>query len=246
MKFPVSIQMYTLREEAKKDFIGTLEKVAQIGYNGVELAGNGGLSSKELKKHLDRLGLKVSGSHVSLDDIKNNLEDLIKYNKEIGNKYIICAYSEFKDKEYVEELAEILSKAADKCNKEGLALGYHNHAHEFKKFDGKYGLDFLYEKSSSIFAEIDTYWVYYAGLNPNEYITKYKGRCPLVHFKDMEKGEERSFAEVGEGVIDFKEIAESCEKAGVEWIVVEQDRCKRDPFESIKISYNNLKDMGII
>lgn len=247
MKFPVSVQMYTLRKETEKDFIGTLEKIALIGYEGIELAGNGGLSAAQLKIHLDRLGLKVSGSHVSLDEIKNNLENVIKFNKEIGNRYIICAWADFKNEEDLNKLAESLSTAAVRCNEEGLNLCYHNHAHEFNVINGKYGLDVLYEKSSSnLLAEIDTYWVYYAGLNPEEYVRKYSGRCPLVHFKDMEKGEEKFFAEVGEGIINFKTIAKACEAADVKWIVVEQDQCRRTPLESIRISYNNLKNMGII
>lgn len=247
MKFPVSIQMYTLRNEIQDDFIGTLEKIAKIGYQGIELLGNEHLSAAELKMHLDRLNLKVSGSHISLEEIKNNLENIIKYNKEIGSKYIICSYADFNNQEDFNELSKILSLASIRCNEEGLNLCYHNHAHEFKMINGKNGLDALYEKcDSTLLAEIDIFWVYYAGINPVEYIKKYNGRCPLIHFKDMEKGDQKSFTEVGEGVLDIISIAKACEEALVKWIVVEQDECKIAPLKSIEISYNNLSNMGII
>jgi sugar phosphate isomerase/epimerase len=247
MKFPISVQMFTLRAETEKDFVGTLEKVAEIGYQGVEFAGYGNLTSAELKRHLDRLGLKASGSHVGLDLIKNSLEEVIKYNLEIGNKYIICPMADFKDKEELLELASILKNAAEKCKEAGLSFCYHNHAHEFKEIDGQYGLDVLFATSGeSVLAEIDTYWVTRAGIDAPEYIRKYTGKCPIVHFKDMEAGENKDFAEVGEGTMDFKAIAKAAEDAGSEWIVVEQDRCKRPALESVKISYDNIKAMGLI
>jgi sugar phosphate isomerase/epimerase len=247
MKFPISVQMFTLRAETEKDFVGTLEKVAEIGYQGVEFAGYGNLTSVELKSHLDRLGLKASGSHVSLELIKNSLDEVIKYNLEIGNKHIICPMADFKDKEELLQLAAILKNAAEKCKESGLSFSYHNHAHEFKDIDDQHGLDVLFAESGElVLAEIDTYWVTRAGIDAAEYVRKYKGRCPLVHFKDMEPGEEKVFAEVGEGTMDFRSIAKAAEEAGAEWVVVEQDRCKRPALESVKISYDNLKAMGII
>ena len=95
MDIPVGLQLYTLREEMAEDFVGTLEKVADIGYTGVEFAGYGDLSARELKNHLDRLGLKACGSHVGYDEIVNNTEAVIEYSLKIDNDYIVCPYMEY-------------------------------------------------------------------------------------------------------------------------------------------------------
>ncbi|MFW6308684.1 MAG: sugar phosphate isomerase/epimerase family protein [bacterium] len=247
MNIPVALQLYTVREETEKDFKGTLSKVAEIGYKGVEFAGYGGLSASELKKLLDDLGLKAAGSHVPYPAIDSDLDRVIQYNLEIDNKYISIPYMEFEGKEEFIKTAEELNKAGEKCKEAGIQLCYHNHNQEFEVFDGTYGLDLLYQNSDAqnLQVEIDTFWAKYAGVDPVEYINKYSGRIPLVHLKDMEANEEKDFAEVGEGIMDIESIAQAAEKAGAKWLIVEQDQCKRSPLESIEISFNNLKKMGL-
>jgi len=244
----ISVQLYTLREETERSFAGTLEAVAKIGYKGVEFAGYGGIAAKEMKKYLDGFGLKAAGSHVGLDLLTRNLDEVIEYNLEIGNKYIICPWNGYKEKEDYIKTAELFNEIGRKCKENGLAFGYHNHSHEFETFDGEYGLDIIYKKTDPrlVIAEIDTYWAYYAGVNPVDYIRKYNGRCPLIHLKDMEAGEGRDFAEVGSGIIDIKSIIQAGKDAGCEWFIVEQDVCKRPALESVKISFENLKKMNII
>mgnify|MGYP000188548592 FL=1 len=245
---PVALQLYTVRDETAKDFVGTLRKVAEIGYAGVEFAGTGGLSASELKKILDDLGLKPAGSHVGIDQLKNNLEAVIDYNLELGNKYVVCpAIPEEmrRDAEAWRETARLLSEIGAKCAEKGLVLCYHNHAFEFQKFDGVYGYDILFESSDPRYlkAEIDVFWVKFGGEDPAEYIRRYSDRCVLVHLKDM--GEDgRTFKEVGEGIIDFKPIFEACEAGRVEWYIVEQDVCQRPSLESARISFENLKRWG--
>lgn len=94
--------------------------------------------------------------------------------------------------------------------------------------------------------ELDTYWVKRGGEDPVEYIRKLENRLPLLHIKDMESGEEQFFAEIGDGILDFPAIAQAAEASGTKWLVVEQDLCRRPPFESLAISYRNLKQMDII
>lgn len=244
MDLPVALELYTLRNELKDDFLGTLEKVAEIGYKGVEFAGYGGFSASELKKYLDRLGLVPTGSHVGIDLLKDRLDEVIEYSIEIGNKYIVCPWNKYETKDDFISTAKLLNDIGKKCKENGLVLCYHNHNHEFQLFDGKYGLDLLYENTDPdlVKAEIDIYWVEYAGVNPVDYIKKYSGRLPLVHLKDMEEGT-RDFAEIGKGTMNIKEIIEASQKAGAEWFIVEQDVCKRPPIESVKISFENIKKM---
>ena len=89
---PVAVQMYTLREESEKDFVGTLKKVAEIGYQGVEFAGYYGMSAKNLKKVIDDLGLKAASSHIPLDALKEDLSSVIAYQHEIGSSKIVCPF----------------------------------------------------------------------------------------------------------------------------------------------------------
>jgi len=246
MSLPIALQLYSIKDEIEKNFELSLRRVAKIGYSGVEFAGYGGLTSLKLKALLDELGLKVCGSHVSLDELTNNIDNVIEYNLEIGNPYIICPYALYNDKVDFEKMAEKLNALAKKCSEKGVLLGYHNHGHEFQKFEGEYGLDIIYRETDAklVKAEIDTYWVKYAGLDPVEYIKKHAGRCDLIHIKDMEiiDGEKRS-TEVGNGIMDIKSIIEEAEKQGAKWLIVEQEFFNKPSLESVEIGYKNLKKL---
>jgi sugar phosphate isomerase/epimerase len=93
-------------------------------------------------------------------------------------------------------------------------------------------------------AEIDTYWVQRGGADPAAYIRQYAGRCPLIHLKDMAADEKGSFAEVGEGTMDWPAIFTASEAGGARWYIVEQDVCQRPPLDSVAISLRNLRTMG--
>lgn len=247
MSIPVALQLYTLREETSKDFIETLKKVADLGYKGVEFAGFGGFSALDLRGYLDAFGLKPVGAHISVEELKNNLDHVIEYNVQLGNKYIVCPWASYETKEDYIKMADLLAKVGAKIKEAGLQLCYHNHAFELQSFEGEYGLDIMYNKVAAehLMAEVDTYWIAYAGLNPVEYLAKYSGRTPLIHIKDMEDSEKREFAEIGTGTIDIKAIAKQAERNGVEWLIVEQDVCKREPLDSVRISINNLRKMEL-
>ncbi len=243
MNLPVSLQLYSVRDETKNDFIGTLEKVAEMGYYGVEFAGYGEIPASKMKETLDRLGLKAVGSHIPTPRLQDYLDEEIEFNLEVGNKYIICPYGKFETLSELMESISFYKKVAKKCKEKGLQFCYHNHAHEFEMIDGKHQLDIIYEETDPlmVMAELDTYWVKRAGVDPVGYIEKYSGRCPLIHLKDMDP-EDQSFAEIGNGTMNIKAIIEAAKKAGTEHLVVEQDRCKRPPLESVKISIDNLKN----
>ncbi len=246
---PIALQMYTVRDVAAEDFLGALRQVAEIGYAGVELAGTFGLSADELKAALDDLGLRVAGSHIGLQLLENDLPGIIEYNRAIGNPYIIVPAVPPERRRTLDDwraLAELFNQIGREVKQAGMQFCYHNHAFEFEIFDGKFAFDWLYEWTDPdlVKAEIDTYWVQYAGQDPAAYIRKYAARTELVHLKDMEAGEERFFAEVGEGTMDWPTIFEAAEAAATQWYVVEQDRCRRPSMESARISFQNLKRMG--
>lgn len=248
---PVALQLYTLREETAKDFVGTLKKVADLGYQGVEFAGYGDLQAHELKNLLDELGLKAASSHVPLTRIKHHLEEEIAFNKEIGNTYIVCPFimpDERTDAHY-EDLVQTLNAAGERLAKEGMTLAYHNHDFELETLsNGKRALDFILESTHPewVQAEFDIYWLTKAGDSPSDWLKRYNGRTPLVHLKDMTTDDEQFFAELGTGGVDLEAVLQLGETQGVKWWVVEQDMSKRNPLESVEMSLNYLKTKGIL
>lgn len=246
MNVPVSVQLYSLREDTEKDFIGTLTKVSALGYKGVEFAGYGNLKAPELKAALDRLGLKASGSHVSVDLLDNRLDEVIDFNLGIGNEYVVCPWKKYESRQDYVDFAKKMNEWGEKCRAKGLQLCYHNHDHEFETFGGEYGLDILYNETDPalVKAEIDTYWAKLAGVDPIEYVKKYSGRVPMIHIKDME-AETRDFAEIGYGTMDIAGITEAAKEAGAKWFIVEQDKSKRAAIESVRMSIETLKKMNL-
>ncbi|MGC9086151.1 MAG: sugar phosphate isomerase/epimerase family protein [Thermoproteota archaeon] len=249
----VAINLYTLREHLKnhEEIRRTLEKVKEIGYEAIQISGIGSIEPEKLKGIIEKLDLKVCASHISLDRLKNDFRNVVNEQKLYGCKHVAVPslpkeYTKNYEgyKKAARELSEIGKKLAD----EGITLSYHNHYFEFEKFEGKVALDILFEESEEKYlkAEIDTYWVQFGGGDPAQWIRKLRGRVPLVHLKDMGIREGKQvFMEVGEGNLNWEEIIHACKEAGVEWYIVEQDESYRSPFESIRISKENLRKMGI-
>ncbi|MEH7440280.1 sugar phosphate isomerase/epimerase [Neobacillus drentensis] len=239
--------MYTLREESDKDFVGTLKKVAELGFDGVEFAGYGGLSAKEVKVVLDELGLKAAASHVPLEDLANNLDQVIEDQKLLGSKYVVCPYllPERRTEQDYQALIPLLEQAGERCRQEGITLCYHNHDFELVRLsDGRTALESIFEDTdaTNVKAELDVYWLTKASEKPVEWMNRYRNRTPLIHLKDMTTDEEQYFAELGTGGVDIESVLNLGENAGVEWWIVEQDFSRRTPFESIEISLNYLKE----
>ncbi|MFQ3549392.1 MAG: sugar phosphate isomerase/epimerase [Armatimonadota bacterium] len=249
---PVGLQLYTLRDECDKDFKQTLKTVSEIGYKYVELAGNlGGMSPSELKDFLGGLNIRAISAHVPIEAIEADMQAEIDKALEVGCEFIVCPYLGDNWRENAagyQKVASLLTEAGRVCKDNGLQMCYHNHAFEFDVFDGKTGFDILIEKSDASFLqfELDTYWVRYANVEPIDFIDKLSGRIPLLHIKDMADNQERRFAEIGNGILNFPDIIESALKAGCKYFIVEQDSCSKPPIESVKISYNNLKNMGFV
>lgn len=246
MKFPVGIQLYSLRDETEKDFIGTLERVSEIGYQGVEFAGYGDIEASKLKEHLKRLGLVAISSHVPIERLEHHLEEEITYAKELGMKHMVCPWATFDGIEDVEYVVGVLNKAGERCKAEGITLSYHNHDHEFKKIDGKYILDMIFEKTNSDYvkAQLDLCWVSKGGVDEVGYVKQYSGRCPMLHAKDYVLEPQFRQVEVGAGVVNFKGIFQVAKEAQVEWFIVEQEEYNMNCYESIAISLRNLKELG--
>ncbi len=244
----LGLQLYTLRNETAGDFVGTLGKVKEIGYQGVEFAGYGNLSAKELHHVLRDLDLTAVSSHIPLQELEHHLDAWLEYNLQIGCSYIVCPWLPPERRNAYEILAETLQQIGESCNQMGIQFCYHHHDFEFETINHHYALDILLDanKQTAVNLEMDIYWAAYAGTPMVPYIEKYQGRLPLMHLKDMESDAERAFAPVGTGQIDIEAAIAAGKEAGVKWFLVEQDVCKIDPFESIQISYDYLKGKGYV
>ncbi len=268
---PVAVQVYSVRDYAEKDFKGTMQKIKEMGYQGVELAGMYGLEPCYIKEVLNELDLVPVSAHVPFSELTADLEGTVLKYKEIGVAHIAIPYLDEADRPGGENFMANMSKIEEigKCCKEnGIVLLYHNHDFEFIKMEnGEYGLDYLYSNipSDLLQTEIDTCWVNIAGENPADYVKKYTGKAPVVHLKDFykegtpanmyeligienEKKEQTGkfeFRPVGSGMQDFPPILEAALEAGAKWVVVEQDFTYDTPsIEAIKTSREYLKGLG--
>lgn len=244
----IGLQLYSIKEVLAQDFLGGLEKLAKMGYDGVEFAGYYNTPAKELKKALDSFGLKVAGSHVGVKLLKESIEDVIEYSLEIGNPYVICPAlppDMRSSADDYKKTAELLNTYGEKCRKHNITFGYHNHDFEFNKYDGKFGLDILVENTQpeNLIIELDTFWVEYCDLKSVDFIQKYGKRCSLLHIKDMKSWDNKINTEIGKGVMDFKEITSLGKKLGVDWYTIEQEEFEIPMMQSVEEGLNYLRSI---
>ena len=251
MKFPIALQLYSVRDFIEKDLIGTLKAIKEYGYEGVELAGLCGRTAEELKKILDDVGLTAISAHVGFHEMRQDMEKVISDYKLLGCKYIAIpglAPDDRLDAENSEKTIEDIKKFAQMGLEAGLPLCYHNHDWEFVRIDGEYIFDILYEKVPHILVEQDSCWLAVAGESPVEYLKKYSGRTPLLHTKDYVGSKKEGNLELrpnGYGIQDFSSIIKTASECGVEWLIVEQDAPAMDKtsLECAKLSIDYLKEV---
>ena len=192
-------------------------------------------------------------THRAYDDFVEHINEIIDYNKTLGCE--ICGIGSMpvycRDNiEHLNGFITGINKAGKLLLEEGLYLGYHNHAFEFTKMDGKMIMDRLIEETDSEAVRFiaDTYWLQYGGINPECHIKKLGKRAMAVHFKDFKITLPNTIemAEIGQGNLNWDGIIEACEEAGTRWVLVEQDVCQRNPFESLKMSYDYLTAKGFV
>jgi len=272
MSLPVALQLYTVRDEMQADFEGTLRKVKELGYDGVEFAGLFDYSAAQVKSLCAEIGLVPISAHVPLDDMVADPNGILSDYAEIGCKYVVVPYLTEERRPGTEGWAKTIEDIRMTCQAAkdlGMTMLYHNHDFEFVKVDGEYALDILYNSvpADLLQTELDTCWVNVGGEDPAAYVIKYSGRAPIVHLKDfvmkgkggklyeligIEDDEETaeegsfSFAPVGSGCQDIPAILKASVEAGAEWVVVEQDRPAdgQTPIQSAEISREYLKSLG--
>ncbi len=245
----IAVQMYTVRQAAAQDFRGALRQVTQLGYTAVELTATLDLTVAELSQTLSDLGLKCVSFHVPLKELRQNLSGEIERSLGVGAGFIVCPWipPEQRGGEIsYRTLGAELNRMGEVCRANGLQLCYHHHDFELVQFNGKFALDILLEESdpTNVQLEADTYWLKFGGVEPASYLRRWPGRVPLLHLKDMTATQPTTFAEVGAGILDWPPIFAAAEAIGTQWYIVEQDTCPGDPFESLRMSLEKLRQWG--
>ncbi len=255
-KTVLAAQLYTVRDFCKTppEFAETLKKVRAIGYQAVQCSGHGPIEAKELRKILKDAGLVCCATHESHQRFNEGLEQLIA-DHHLWRCKITGVGGLFGDSLNAQTFIDFAKKfdgIGAKLREQGITFVYHNHQHEFAKHDGKLAMDHLMENASgqNFSMELDTHWIARGGGDPAAWIAKCaaRGPIPALHLKDMTinpADKSPIFAEIGEGNLNWPVILKAAKKAKVRWYIVEQDKCQRDPFESLAISYKNLTAWGL-
>lgn len=239
---PIALQLWSVRDDMKRDFAATVAEVARIGYTGVELAGYGNLDAAGAKSALDSAGLKVAGMHVGIAALRNDPDKAIGEALQFGTRNVIVPFwppALFVSTAAVERIGEELNEFGARLRASGLQLGYHNHAGEFKLLEGRPVFDWLLGacEPRNVFAEVDVYWVHVGGYSPEKYMQQHGARVKLVHLKDE--------TELGGGPVSFPPIFATVEALGaVEWYIVEQEKYNHAPLASVKLCFEQLKRWG--
>ena len=250
----IGAQMYTVRDSIQdlEGFVTSLQKLRAIGYRAVQVSGLGAdVDFNDAGKALQDTEMICAATHVGWDGLLNDIDTEIAKHKAWNCKHVAIGGlwgDEYQGAEGLKKFLDELPAVTEALAKEGMTFSYHNHNHEFARFDGKVWLESLYEQAPDLNAELDVFWVQAGGADPVEWINKLAGRQPAIHFKDMaiKAPNEQIFAEVGEGNMNWQAIIEAAKKANVSWYFVEQDNCYGvDPFECLAISYRNLHSWGL-
>jgi sugar phosphate isomerase/epimerase len=241
-KTPVALQLWSVREDMKRDFAATVSEVAAIGYRGVELAGYGNLDAAGAKAALDAAGLKVAGIHVSYPTVSNDPTTVISDALLLGTRNVTCSWwppAHFVSAAACEKVGEQLNKVGLMLRAFGIRFGYHNHDHEFRIFDGRPGLEWILGacEPRNVVCELDVFWVNHAGYSPARFLRDHGARIPLLHLKDGK--------ELGSGPVDFPEIFAATDAiAATEWLIVEQEVYTHVPLKSVRLCFEQLKAWG--
>ncbi len=253
----VGLQLWSIREDMKKDPVATIQKVGEMGYDFVESAGYSdgkiyGMEPNTFKALVEDNGMLYLGAHSgqpipdsgSWEALMPWWDQCIAAHKAAGAEYIVqpsMGKSAFETLEGLADYCDYFNAVGEKCNEAGLMFGFHNHAGEFGEIDGEVIYDFMLENTDpeKVMFQMDVFWVYEGGKDPADYLAKYPGRFESIHIKDTK--------ELGEsGMIDFNPLLVMAEKAGATYYVVEVEDYNFEPLISVEKSLDHLREIGFV
>ncbi|MGI6239220.1 MAG: sugar phosphate isomerase/epimerase family protein [Christensenellales bacterium] len=252
-------QMFSVRTltQTEQGLDGALQAIAGMGYTTVQLSGQSReIDPARIRGMLDRHNLKCPATHISFQEMEEDLPAVVARHKLWDCPYVGVGAMPFElggTAEGLRTFAKRASVVAKKLKDEGLTFIYHNHAFEFRKFDGVTGMEILMQElAPEAQFEIDVYWVQAGGANPIDWIHKVAGRMDVVHFKEMSgrlpDETSRSMTDmvpIGEGNLDWAAIMRACDETGVKFAFIEQDNAvETDPLDCMRRSFDNLSRLG--
>lgn len=243
-KIPVALQLWSVRDDMRRDFAATVAEVGQIGYAGVELAGYGNLDVKGVKAALDAASLQVAGMHVGAALLHSDLNMVINDALLLGSRYVTCPSwpaAQFTSAAACERIGERLGEIGRTFRSVGITFSFHNHAAELKVIDGRTVFDWMLGAAAprDLKAQPDVYWLQKGGVAPEKFLRDHGARCPLVHLKDEK--------ELGLGPVDFAKVFTAIDEIGAaEWLIVEQEAYNHAPLHSVRLCHEQLKAWGRI
>jgi sugar phosphate isomerase/epimerase len=267
----IGIQLYSVRDDMKKDPLGTLKQIAAMGYKNVEHANYVdrkfyGSSPSEFKKILDDLGLKMPSGHTVMapkhwDTAKNDFTDEWKYTVEdaavVGQKFVISPWLDQtlrKTKDDLKRYMDVFNKSGALCKKSGMKFGYHNHDFEFsQKLDNETVYDIMLKNTDPalVMQQLDIGNLYNGGAKAIDIVKQYPGRFESLHVKDEIKAEKEGNEKyestvLGTGIVNVKEVVDLCRKSGgtVHYIIEQESYQGKAPLDSMKEDLAIMKKWG--
>lgn len=238
----IALQLWSIKEACEENFEDSLRKVATMGYDGVEFAGFYGLEATTLKALLDENELQVAASHISYDALKNNFEEVIAYEKTIGNQNIVVPFLQADSLDEWYTYFDNLKVWQEEITAQGMNLFYHNHAHEFTQIQGKDMMKEMLIAVPNLLVELDTYWVKYAGVDVLNWLKDHQISVRLLHIKEMlETAKGYQSTEIGNGIMPIEDLVNFAKNQHIEWLIIEQEAFQNNkPLESAQVNIKQL------
>lgn len=244
-KIPIAVQVYSVRKEAAADLAGTLDKLAKMGYEGVEFAGFYNHSAADVKKMLASTGLKAFSSHTGIKQLTGDeLQKSIDFHAEIGCRHLVVpSLPRTETADGWKAHAETLTRIAAQLKPHKMMTGFHNHAIEFAAVEGKAPMEILFDNTPpQVIMQLDIGHAVRAGADPVAYMNKYKGRARSLHIKDFSPDSEDIL--LGQGVVKWPDVFKAATTVGgAEVYIVEQERYPFPPLECVERCLKTLKQM---
>jgi sugar phosphate isomerase/epimerase len=255
-RIPIALQLYSVRHELDADLRGTLQAVAEMGYEGVEFAGAPKHEAHELKSLLDEYGLVCCGWHTPFALVQDDpLEETIAFNQTLDNPNIIVPgipeHLRRTRNDWL-SIASFFDELADKLAVHGMRTGYHNHHVEFSPLDGELPWDTLFGNTGpGVIMQLDTGNAIYGGGDVISILERYPGRAGTVHLKPYStvagKDDPRLGLRpvIGDDDTPWGKVFELCEDiGGTEWYIVEYESDAYPPLQAVELCLKNLRAMG--
>jgi sugar phosphate isomerase/epimerase len=248
----LSIQLYTLRSLGELDRV--LDTIKQAGYGHVETIGSHLEDAENVRAKLDARGLKVSSSHVSLAALRERLDVVVGACHTLGFDQLFMPAVPLEQRQsdapFWRALGRELGELAERLRDQGITFGYHNHHWELAPKQGtKTALELIFEAAggSPLAWQVDIAWLVRGGADPKRWMERYRDRIVSAHVKDIappgRNEDQDGWADVGAGVLDWRDLWQAARAAGARWMVVEHDK-PADPAGTARASYAFISRMG--